>query len=685
MFEVIEIGGMKTVKANQATNHVYLVDVSGSMYGSLPMMRQHLKNTVSLVAQPEDTFSIIYFSGRGQCGVVCEAVPVSDIASVTAIQQAIDRYLQPIGLTGFADPMQLAIDVAKNIQNDFYNNFVMMTDGYDNQSNRNKVVELAKELPSVFQSCSFIEYGWYCDRELLAKMAEASNGIHIFAEGQEDYKVRFSDAVTGAVRVPLVEVSVNKRAKHAIYVKDGGQIVIVDVEDGKVKVPETVEKVHSIVPKDVLQKELSEDHLYLIMYYAVRTGNSKLVWRCLEQLGDVFLIDRFTNAFTRQELSDFEAMVHQAVLDEDVRYFSGKDMNYIPDENAPTIVDLVALIDNAEHASVVTKSQYFDYNRTTRSTDAATELPKFEKSPAQEPVVTGVVYNSTRPNISLQTLVKGTVEVPENEFDIERVKSQIFRNYTIVRDGIINMDCLPLVVDSSTYEAMREDYGDTVIEHIDTVGSSSLEYILIHLKRIPVVSRSMVSKTTISEYADLIREMFLLQGQVKVIKSLLPEKSRAVGGLSVEYGEKAAQWLSSIGVRDYGFSPKVASREATDAYMAREMSYKVKGLSSLPAVAKVKEKIADNKKLTVSDYLISLGLKENGGLSEKMLLVALKNKQERLKFIQSEISGITYALVIGKTWFSDREGEEESVVDINFGGGYTVPMTVTVATKEIKI
>lgn len=60
MHEVIELAGMKTVKCNQATNHVYLVDVSGSMYGSLPMMRKHLKNTVSMVTQPEDTFSIIY-------------------------------------------------------------------------------------------------------------------------------------------------------------------------------------------------------------------------------------------------------------------------------------------------------------------------------------------------------------------------------------------------------------------------------------------------------------------------------------------------------------------------------------------------------------------------------------------------------------------------------------------------
>lgn len=604
---------------------------------------------------------------------------------MTAIQNAIDRYLQPIGLTGFADPISLAIDVANSIENDHFNNFVMLTDGYDNQSNRDNVVDLSRQLKDTFNSVSFIEYGWYCDRELIAKMAEASNGVHVFAEGQNDYKERFSDVITGAVREPLIEVSVNKRAKHAIYIKND-KIIIADVESGKVKVPQSVDKVHSIVPKDVLQKELSEDHLYTILYYAVKTGNSKLVWRCLEQLGDVFLIDRFTNAFTRQELSDFENLAYQAVMDVSVRFLSGKDLDYIPDENAATIVDFVSVIDSAKTATVCTKSHYFDYNRTTRATDVVEELPRFDPTPSLEPVVTGVVYNSTRPNISLQTLVRGTVELPENEFDLKRVPSKIFRNYSIVRDGIINMEKLPMIVDADTHRQLDVLFGNEVIEVIETVEATNSVYVVVHLKKIPVVNRAMVSNTTISDYANTVRDAFILQGEIKAIKGKLPQESRKVAGLASEYGDEAAQWLSTVGVRDYGFSPKVASREATDAYMAREMSYKVKGLSSLPTVKKVEEKLASDKKLTVSEYLISRGLQLTENESKEALERVLETKQSELKELQAELSAYTYALVVGKSWFVDRQGgEEESSIDIDFGEGYIVPMTVTIQSKEIKI
>ena len=144
MFEVINIGGIKTVATKSACNHVYLVDVSGSMYNDLPKVRQHMKNIVTMVAQPDDTFSVIYFSGKGQCGVVFENVLVSDASTIQSMHAAIDRFIKPIGLTGFVDPMKLAMGL--NLDSSKLNNFVFMTDGWENQSSKETVsTKLIKE------------------------------------------------------------------------------------------------------------------------------------------------------------------------------------------------------------------------------------------------------------------------------------------------------------------------------------------------------------------------------------------------------------------------------------------------------------------------------------------------------------------------------------------------------------
>lgn len=692
MFEVITLGDHKAVVTQAPTNHVYLVDVSGSMFGSLPKMRQHLKNIVSMITKPEDTFSIIYFSGRGQCGVVCEGVPVKDIGSVTAVQNSIDRWLQPIGLTGFHEPMKLSMEVADRLPTQNFNNFVMLTDGYDNQSNRDSVVEDSSKLKNHFNSVSFIEYGWYCDRELLAKMAERSGGIHVFAEGYDDYVEEFQDVIESAVREPRIEVKVNKRAKHAIYILNDN-ITIIEVEDGEVSVPQSVDKVHSIVPKDVLQKELSEDHLYLIMYYAAKTNNTKLVWRCLEALGDIRLIDSYTNAFTRQEMSEFVEIAGWAALYEEDRFTSGKDLDYLPNESAYTVLDILHILELGEEVSVLVNSPLFEYTRTTRSQKKEEILPRFIPDAGATAYMTGLVYNSTRPNVSIQTLVEGSVEVPENDFGLRFVNSKRYKNYSVIRDGILNIKALPLFVDEKTLYTLtaiaktlpqsKKPLVEVISEDVEEGNAN----ILLNLSSAPVINRTSAEDVSKEHFVKTIKALNVYQGAVKGLKSHVPNASDdKVKGLAQKHGEDAAKWLSSIGVRDYGFSPKTTSQEPTDAYVATEMEIKVKGLSNLPSVNAVQKKLDADKKLTVSEYLVWKGM-EAGNLckTEEEVKDTLKECQSRVKSLNHELSKMIYTIVIAKKWFTGEEGDKIDF-ELKFNeGAYKQSGTAELVYNEIKI
>ena len=97
------------------TNHILVIDCSGSMWGELPKIREQLKKKLPKLIGVKDTVSIIWFSGRTQCGVLLEAEPVATLKDLQDVNKAIDRWLQPIGLTGFKEPLQLATDLVKKV------------------------------------------------------------------------------------------------------------------------------------------------------------------------------------------------------------------------------------------------------------------------------------------------------------------------------------------------------------------------------------------------------------------------------------------------------------------------------------------------------------------------------------------------------------------------------------------
>lgn len=677
MFEVIELGGMKTVSTKSACNHVYVVDVSGSMYNDLPAIRQHLKNIISVVAQPDDTFSVIYFSGKGQCGVVFENVLVSDASTVTMMHNAIDRYLTTIGLTGFIDPIQKSLTL--NLDSSKVNNFIMMTDGSDNTSKRSDIIDQVVGLKDKYASIAFIEYGYYADRDLITKMADVTDGVHIFAEGIVNYETALESLVSSVSRVESVDVKVNKKAKHCVFIS-GGQIKIVNVVDGIASVPETVERVYSIVPSDVLSKQLSEDHLYLVLYYAAKTNNHILTLKCLQAIGDVKLFNMYDNAFTKQELSRFESAVESATLNVDDRFTEGKDLNLATNKDTKTIIDLLKDLSEVPNTSLVVSSPLFDYKRTTRKSDAVEMLPRFIPSPVAQVSLNSLTFNSSRPNVSISTTVKGMVELPENDFGLKHVSSFITRNYTIIKDGIRNMSKLPVTVPEASFDKFV-DYPHDILEI-----SNGFVYVVFDLNRIPVINRFYVETVDLSRFALNAQIIESTKAELKVLNHLLTESgdSSKISELIELYGEDCAQWLSTVGVRNYGFSPVgTKSVEVTDQYESIQVDYKIKGLSSLPSIKAVNDKIDANKKLNLGDTLIKEALEDFSGVDVETLRMKRDSRLKLKRSVEALMAIEVYALVLGRTWYTDSDVVTTQVLLTN--SQQSVDMTIEKSRKLIKI
>ena len=702
------------------TNHIFVADVSGSMYNSLPKIRQHLKQNLAMMVKPMDTISILYFASKGQCGPVFVGEKVHGVEDLSNINEAIDRYLRPTGCTGFVEPLNLACDVANELvaKNGNLNNLIFMTDGYDNCWRESEILSACARLPESFHNIMFLEYGWYCNRELLEKMSEATNALHTFSENYDQYETTFEQALAQQT-AKRIEISV-PTADHVVYM-DGLNLNVVNVANGVALVPENVAHVWALNGNDEIVDGMDDITKYVAMYYAVHRMNPDLAWNVLKVLGDVRLARMYTNCFSKQDYSNMKAAVLECIVDETKRFSEGFDLNVVPDENATTLVDvLTSLIKHG--AELDLKSPFFSYNRGGRKavqkadatvadlsaemTDAASTEdmlaiaqkmvdhvewnPEFKSTQETVPM-SNIVYNGSRPNINVATQMEGVIAVPESvqaKFNVPaEVASKIHRNYTIVRDGIVNMKQLPVLVPA----VALVDMNDVKYSVLGMVGDKAS--LVVDLTTTPLVNRAMVKGLSGVKFCEdyvRLQRMKALQKVYKAKREELVGKVNAVGLASL-YGAEAASYLSERGIRDYGFSPKTTLAESTDVYMGRELNVKVKGMSSLPALSAVQKKVDGNKKLNVADAAIWDAMTHLKAALEGMstdeaveyITVATTTLIESVRELEKSLSVTMYGIIVAKRWFEDVEFENPTldvVVD-----GITHNVTIDLAEKEFKV
>jgi hypothetical protein len=316
--------------------------------------------------------------------------------------------------------------------------------------------------------------------------------------------------------------------------------------------------------------------------------------------------------------------------------------------------------------------------------------------------LTDLVWNEERANLSLRIYIDGEVILPENKFKVEKVASFKYNTFTLVKDGIVNVQKLPV-----TYS---EELGDLLVKNdvyfyvpLDPDTLNILGTIVIDLTSIPLVNRGMVKAVSAKALAVAEWNLLKLQADKKVYdyyrKSLFPKTSKSFVEM---LGQEATDWLKEIGITDYnGFAPKTTEEESTDFYMSVNLATKIKSFSNLPKVEDVLAKLKDGKALKPSEwimssaiekYLLQLDTEMYKSLSPELQKDVLKtyletkstesNKSKR-KAMQ-EIAEIKFALILSKKWFSEFKSFDENTLALNLDG-QDLMFTFDLSEKEVKI
>jgi hypothetical protein len=693
-------------------HHLAAIDISGSMYRDLPELRLHLKNKLASLVGENDTVSIIWFSGRGQFGTLVEAMKVKGVADLSSLHAAIDRFLQPMGLTGFTEPLQemeTVIGRLKKKASGHLVNAFFMSDGYDNCGSERGILDVCARLEKLLDSAAVIEYGWSANRPLLTKMAETLGGKLVFSEDFPSYAAAFESSLSGggAKKVP-VKLD-HAASKGIVFALAGGSLLTFTPDaDNVVLVPEGLTDLAyytSAAGKAYDHKKDTDVLIWASLVPLAQRLDTEPLFSVLAALGDVALVNRFCNCFSKEDYSRFQEEALAAAVDSSKRYIEGYDPKAVPPEDAYTVLELLSDLASSEENLFYPYHSAFHYERIGAATAARSEEAKFlVKDKSKGYPVSSLVWTADRPNVSIKVCIDGYVTLPASRPAPlpERIDSIIWRNYTIIRDGIVHTRKLPVSLCEATFAKLQANgllAGEKWV--------AGQVYVLEYLK-VPVINREMVKGVTAKDTFTKVTELELLKGAQKVLNDyrnrLSPKDSKK---FILLYGEAATEYLKGLGVTDYnGFNPPSTTVKSGDFYIAKELAIAVKGLSTLPkveavetAMAAVASDPAKKKKLKLSEFTMAPMLNRIDDFMRSSLVTAAADGDALLKtWLETEQKAIVkrtreltellaqrkFAIVVGHVWFSDLASLDDTSLDIDVPGYGPVPVTAKLTEIQIE-
>jgi hypothetical protein len=660
----------KTVEG--PAHHVWVWDRSGSMYGDLSRLTQDIVDKIPTINKG-DYLSLGWFSGNGQYDFITRGYKIGD--DTADVQKLVKKYSDTVGLTCFSEIIKETEKVIDSLSTFTSNvSFVFFSDGCPTVGNYNKEVESVfmglEKLKDKVTASLLIGYSHYYNKALMSDMAERIGGSVTHASSVPAFSQLLAEHNT-TFREAGNKITIDAPVKGDLIFSVFGNSVVRYKPNNKNKISFTICKgakdyLYTLTDKapakseEVNLEKLGERNSFLKGMYGLavslsQTGDVQLATDVLGTIGDKKLIDSLYDAFTNDEYGAAEKNIGAAMASPSARFTGGKVLGYVKPDNAPCVLDALDVIAADETA------EFFPYAGSgyARTGVKAEKTSEVEFVPADKGYsVSSLKWNSSRLNLNLTTEIEGHVELDDKAKKLGLTKEfpcKIFRSFTFVKDGILNVKQPVLKLSHETHEklvAMGVTYSAGV--------GDSYTY---DLSTLPIMNRSYANAIkSVKPFADLAVKEAELEGVVKVLKSeVKAAKEAAKAATAGSYGTQVEEYLAGfhINAAKGTFTPPTKKGEATDFYMGKTFEIKIKGLSSLPKVDDVRKKLAEKKKLTTADNVVVAGLNILDKTPKAKLEAELIARQEELLATRAQLLRSKFAIILGKAQFDEFKGERK--------------------------
>jgi lipocalin len=696
----------KAIKPKVALNHVYCCDISGSMSRVLPQMREQLKNKLSSIVNPGDTVTIIAFADGSDCYVIKKLAKLDNGNDLKQMQDAIDKYLRPECCTDFRLPINETRKIFTETKTNAAWNWIFLSDGGHNCGPFQQVVDGLNAIKSDVASCTIIEYGYWADSDRLSQMAQILGGTKVPAKDFDSYlpviEGAFKGKGKGSKKIVVDANGIRNDLKVDLFFYVNGDITVIAPDArGMVYVPEGVGKIYSISEK-VLGDTVTvydETALYAAAYVFADLPTSQLMSKyevvkaILVKIADGKFLELFNDAYGKQKLFEFQTQIREATFDDKKR---GKKLTATQIKAIKSkycVMDLINDLTSDEDNKICVASPDFQYNRIgakqVEKADENGETVKVHQIDKGYPI-NNLIWNEERANLSIQSTIDVELEPPTNKF-VKKIKSKIVRNYTVIKDGIVNMTELPLILSDDTYNKFKEN--ELLVFRKDKVLKDGTHKVVLNFSKLPVIN---TAKLRACKMSTLTKNALKLNDYKFELKYLGYLKKSFVASTASEDDVPAdrKEFYASLGIKNGIYSPKTVTEKTGDFYMALTLNSEFDGIKSIPKIEDVEKKLKTGNSFTqaeaymksVMDYIDRKYLSKKKGEDYKNAVndafdILTTKKRE----VQEKVAQTKFTLVVSRKWFTDRKNFDDNHDTIASDFGSTLTIDYTFADKKVNL
>ena len=675
---------------------------------TLPQLAKDLIARVKTLPS-NDHLTLGWFSSEGgEFNFMLKGFKVTEQADYKILEDTINKNKTPIGCTCFSEILTDKDKVIKDLSA-ISTKFAVcfFTDGYPVVNNYQREIDhiysaIAK-IQGRVSSSLLVGYGNYYNKTLMADMAQRFGGALIHSENLSAFDSALAKFLADSRNNEgKVDVDMPAGQKVAVFSLNGEQITNYKEEGGKVAFvpttatedfvyflserPESGSEDVALTDSVVKSDEAIVAAAYAAAYILTQSTKTDKALEVLSAVGDKALIDAVNNAFTNAEYGAAEQKIKDAMLDLSKRFQQGRNTKYLPAADAFCLLDVLDILGQDDQARFYPYNEKFKYERIGSATEQRQGFGKFTADRTSSSSISDLVWHGTMLNMSIRTKVNGTVNL-QGEYKkqgfAEDYPCSIYRAYTVVKDGFLNIKEFPITMSQATFTTLK-DKG-----LIDDPSWKSGEVYVLHLDRVPVINRAIADgKTSAKDLCKLCYQEISLEAQIKAFnyfKAQLEEKPEARADSALTAAQEA--FLEANGIKRGIFSPPVDKIKANDHYFAKEFDIKIKDHSSLPKVEEVITAAKDpKKKVTATKALVKVGVdryeKMAGGADPKKQLSIVKDMigqaKGELGKVRGEIQRTKFAVILGKRWFDEFTSREDNKLSLD-GKDFTV------SVREVKV
>jgi len=254
-----------------------------------------------------------------------------------------------------------------------------------------------------------------------------------------------------------------------------------------------------------------------------------------------------------------------------------------------------------------------------------------------------ISFTNGKANVSINCLIPGIISIPQCKYSEKigtELPAKIFRNYSIIHNGELNMPVLAVKLDGKSRKQFLENgvkINNSPIVILDMT-QFDLDLNLINID--------------LNVLFNLECDLYTKKVAMKVLKKN-EEVKNSILFTDFNEDQEIIEFLAEHGYVNGMFSPKTVIVEKAITIPVKQIKVSIKSCSGIPAIKDVLAKKSANKKLTKAESIMDFYM------NCSVDLVTLKNQ---IKCLSHNVAMLKYAMLL-----SDKEYNQEDLTSISEG------------------